>query len=272
MQEAIDMEGIKKIALGLLKQIDVFCTKHNIMYFLCYGTLLGAVRHKGFIPWDDDIDIMMPREDFERFIALAKNGLGDNTKLLYPEFTPDFFRPFARLYDSRTTLKWRRKKVTIDMGVWVDIFPLDGLPKSTYGQKLHFAIQNIYRNMIFANYVEHKARSFPREIVRRILKLIVTDSVCRLLIKMTMNRSKKYPYTNSEYVAISVAAYGIRNRINRRDVDSAVRMPFEGYEFNVPVGYHQVLTNIFGDYMKFPPLEQQVPRHAFDAFWKEKDA
>jgi len=272
MHNTIDMEGIKKIGLGLLKEIDAFCTVHNIKYFLCYGTLLGAVRHKGFIPWDDDIDIMMPREDYDRFTALAKDGLGENIKLLYPEFTPGFLRPFARVYDDRTIVKWRDKKMDDGTGIWVDIFTLDGLPKSTLAQKIHFTIQSVYRNMILANFTEHKARSLPREIVRKILKLVINGRICRLLVGMTMKRSKKYPYDNSEYVAVSVAAYGMRNRLSRRDVASAVRMPFEGYEFSVPVGYHQVLTNIFGDYMKLPPAEKQVPHHSYDAYWKEWDA
>ncbi len=267
MERPINLEEAKKIAFGVLKEIDDFCTKHEITYYLCYGTLIGAVRHKGFIPWDDDIDIMMPREDYDRFVALAKDGIGDHISLLYPEYNRDFFRPFARAYDSRTVLDFRNKKFHIDMGIWVDIFPLDGLPESKLKQKYHFTVQHIYRNMILANFVEQGARSSSREIVRRLLKVFVTNRVCRRLIKLTMKRSKKYSYHQSPYVAISVAAYGIRNKIRREDVAYPIKMAFEDGEFNVPNGYHNVLTSIYGDYMKLPPIEQQIAHHAYDAYW-----
>src|SRR5690625_114441 len=124
--KALDLEEIKQIQLSILRRVAFFCKQHDIAYFLCGGTLLGAVRHKGFIPWDDDIDIMMPRPSYEKFLKEFKY---EHLSLYHYKKTKNYGYPFIKIGEDRTVLRETFIKKNIDMGVFIDVFPIDGFPK-----------------------------------------------------------------------------------------------------------------------------------------------
>ena len=120
----IEIEELKRIQIGILKHLDAFCKENNLTYFMCGGTLLGAVRHKGFIPWDDDIDIMMKREDYDKLIALYPKNDNSNFKLFSYELDKSFPYPFAKMDDCRTIFE-EEINDSYKIGVNIDIFPID---------------------------------------------------------------------------------------------------------------------------------------------------
>lgn len=145
----ISFEEHKKIQLSILRDIDVFCQKNQIKYFLAFGTLLGAIRHKGFIPWDDDIDIAMPRPDYNKFI-LSFNGMVDNLKVLAPEIDLDYYAPYANVYDTRTVLEEKgTSHLKFEIGVKIDVFPIDGVPTNKIVYCFVSSIMRFYNQILF---------------------------------------------------------------------------------------------------------------------------
>ena len=127
MQEIKTVEELQKIELEILKYIDKVCKENNLTYFLAYGTLIGAIRHKGFIPWDDDVDIQMPRDDYNKLCDILKEENG-RYKLLDHKEGLGYIYPFAKVIDSNTRLIETGLTETVNMGVYIDIFPIDGTP------------------------------------------------------------------------------------------------------------------------------------------------
>ena len=127
MRDITELEELHQIETDILTAIDEICRKENIRYYLAGGTLLGAVRHKGFIPWDDDIDIAMPRDDYERFLKVMRKGAHPYYKILALEYKEDYPYTFAKVVDTRTRLQEEIGKDLPEMGVFIDIFPLDGM-------------------------------------------------------------------------------------------------------------------------------------------------
>jgi len=157
----IEQNEFREIQMCILDEIQRICKENNLKYSLAYGTLLGAVRHKGYIPWDDDIDICLLREDYEKLIAVLKdkNAPGHKEWLTLVDDTCDgYFYPFAKAYDNRTAVKMERHKG--EMGIWVDIFPLDGLPKSRFWEKAFVLYCSFLRVITLAITTDFKSKAY----------------------------------------------------------------------------------------------------------------
>ena len=181
MGEKIPSEEIKKIEISILDYIASVCEENNIGYYLAYGTLLGAIRHHGFIPWDDDIDIYMLREDYMKFIEIAKEHIHHRYKLLSIYNDDDYYYEFAKVVDSNTKLKINNVKQIKKEGVWVDIFPLDNVPKHVFFLKILINFLVVCR--ILSVYIK-----FPHEKRNIILYPLWAISKCigpRFFLKMT---------------------------------------------------------------------------------------
>lgn len=261
------LEELKKIELEMFKYYLAICEKHDLKYFLIGGTLLGAVRHKGFIPWDDDIDIGMPRPDYEKFLLVAQKELPEHIFLQTHNTDIEYPNCFAKLRNSDTTfIETSCKNLKINHGIYIDIFPLDGCCISPYWKYRLFSFkQRLYNSKINQLY------NLPKyEFTSKILKFkhYISQVVVNLLVQ-NFNSAiygrdelyKSYDYYQSKYVSNYGGLCGFREVVLRDLFGEGVRGTFEGLPVNIPTKANDYLTQIYGDYMKFPPIEQQKPHH-----------
>ncbi|WP_150269424.1 LicD family protein [Paenibacillus tepidiphilus] len=262
----IELEEMKKIELSILKHVHNFCELHDLKYFLAGGTLLGAVRHEGFIPWDDDIDIIMPRSDYMKFLQLSKGGIGDQLEVLSMYNSKEYMYSFAKVIDNRTELI-ENDISNKSIGVYIDVFPMDGLPSTIKDSDKFFKKMKIYQNirlLIIHNY-KKDSKKMPLKILS---KFFLITMGYEWILKKIDRFSSKYIYEDSDFVAVSVAGYGRKERIEKKYCTELKKMRFEDDFFYVPVYYEKYLKNLYGDYMKLPPENNRVSHHRYKAFWK----
>ncbi len=246
------VKKIQKIVFAMLCDIDDFCRENNITYYLSGGSCLGAVRHKGFIPWDDDADLMMPRKDYERFLKLFSKKCQERYGVGALSVDPEWQIQYARVWDKNTV--WRSKNFNFrNMGIFIDIFPIDGLPKSKFGRKLFYK-----RLKLICEIGKEASRTeFRKEnhyiLLRKIIGMIARPFGTRYFSKRLNHIAAKHDFDTSEYVACCMPVhYGERETILRKHMEKRAYLQFEGREFPVPVGYKKYLSNLYGDYMKIP--------------------
>lgn len=273
----LTVEESNKVALDILLTIADFCDKHNLRYYLTYGTLIGAVRHNGFIPWDDDIDITMPREDYNAFLKLFNEEMKDAQYRVIAPYDKQSKHPFAKVTDTRTV---KREEglyydVTdgVELGVDVDIFPLDGTPTDDAEYDAWYKkLYRVYFRLLCKTWDVRGGGSLVRK-----LKIVVGKCMYGTMFttkNALLNKAAKlhaeYPYEKCEYVgSIESAFNGKGNRVRKEYFDDFVMVSFEGYSFKAPKGYHEVLTSIYGDYMQLPPEEKRVTHHANKIYMKK---
>lgn len=251
----------KNIQLKILKYIDEFCSENHIKYYLCGGTLIGAIRHKGFIPWDDDIDIMLPRPEYNKFLRNFKDD--KNYKLLSLYNQPGYFYPYIKIVDPQTSLTEYNAEMEFDnYGIYVDVFPIDGLPKNKILAKLHFKYILILRNLFYLSIKKNCPKNFFKKFLWIFSKLFHWNFLLKKIDKL----SQKYDFNSSNYVAAQCAGYGEKDKYSKDIFKDSLRVPFEKYEFNIPIGYNEYLSNLYGDYMKLPPKSQRKTRHNYSAY------
>ena len=264
--KSITDEVIKNIEFEILRDVAQFCEKSNIRYFLACGTALGAVRHDGFIPWDDDIDIAMPRPDYDNFIKSYKSN---KFELLAMEFDDKYPYPFAKVSDKTTNLV---EKISnpFPMGVYIDVFPIDGLPESEHERKRHLKlIENDARVLAWKRISSGKKVGYIHKLIQIIAKFFLLPVPISVLVKKYDKDVRKYAYDKENFVGhlITKATWGSDVK-PKKIFDTYTLHTFEGCEFRLPVEYDKYLTIEYGDYMKLPPVEKQVKKHDFTVEWK----
>lgn len=253
----------KKIQIEILKDIDLFCKNNDLKYTLLGGSLLGAVRHKGYIPWDDDIDIGMVREDYEKFIH---SYLSSSFAIIRPGDI-DYFYPFTKVYAKDTILIEKDSKKTGKFGVYVDVFPIDYVPNDEKKRNKYFKKINRYKNIVaIKNTRLKKERLFLKNMFLCILKICF----CSVKIEKLVLKMDKYAKSvkESDYMANSIWGYGYRETTNSTVFCKYILSDFENQKFSIVEKSDEWLTNVFGDYMKLPPIEKRISNHSFDAFYK----
>lgn len=264
MVKEIGNAELKQIELDILRKVHQFCKENGITYFLCGGTLLGAVRHGGFIPWDDDIDLYMPRPDYERFLEMFSNQ--QYLKVLSFPASPGYYLPFAKVCDTRTVVEETIVKSIPGCGVYIDIFPLDGL-----SDKRKTAKSIIRRNRRYMA-LNGIAGGNPSKIdgmkalIKRGIQTVVPRS---MLVRRIDRNSKRYTYVDSDYVGVAFGFYGEREIHNKSVFSNQVEIEFEKKMLYGPNDPDAYLLALYGDYMKLPPVEKRVTHHSFKAFWKD---
>lgn len=258
MREISNLEELKKIELNILKYIDMVCKKYSIRYFLAYGTLIGAVRHKGFIPWDDDADIVMPRPDYEKFIKVMKKEKGIYRIICLEHCKKDYSYPFAKVIDSRTIINepWRPMKEKL--GVFVDVFPLDGIGNTEKETVKNAKILLKIAKLIW--YIDTVKDTFKG----RILNIIGRKNLNRVFKHI----AKKNNYYKSKYVGTPSYPPNDFEIIKKEYYLESKNVIFEDYNFPIPKNYDIILKKIYGKYMEYPPMEERKPQHPYDAWWK----
>ena len=251
---------VKKNELEILLVIDEFCKKNDINYSLAYGSLIGAVRHKGFIPWDDDIDIWMSRVDYEKFIKLWVENPVKGYIIQNIDFENDFTANFTKIRKDKTTfLQPLEEKYNYHKGVFVDIFPLDRVAKGSFNRKL----QKIYAvlTMLFYRKFAPPTETGIKKFISKFMLSIVPKSKYESARK---HFEKKYlslcgddtcPWiSNSTYRDLSIY-------YDSDMMDSFISLPFEGKEFMSVAKWDHALKKQYGDYMQLPPEEDRTWKH-----------
>ena len=249
----------KKIVEELIK----VCRENKIRYYALGGTLLGCVRHKGFIPWDDDIDLGFPREDYERLLKI----LEQNKFTLTTYHTDDtHISYFAKLTNDEVKVIKHRGEHDVELSVWVDLFPLDGLPNNKLLRKIHIKRimfqKLLYKFSLIDNimYDSHRGKMHNLLIwLGKTLKMNKVLSYKKILDKID-RLLKKYKYSDSKYVANLMGAWSEREIFPRAYYDKAVKYPFEDITLVGPAAYDKILTQMYGDYMT-PPAEDDRHHH-----------
>lgn len=268
----IDIEELKKIQLSLLSAVHKVCQEQHLRYSLGGGTLLGAVRHKGYIPWDDDIDIMMPRPDYDAFIAYClSHDVG--FKIRNWETDKTYVDLSAKVYDPDTLIIDEVVKKEGDIiGVSIDIFPVDGLADTYKKAKKVFNSTRFKRELLVAAQWDHffKSKTHPwyYEPIRFAMYVL---SRCTNKSKVFAKVVKRHTSVNFESVAYAAAVGGsYRNReiLPREVFTELTTLPFEELEFCAIKAYDTYLSSIYGNYMQLPPEEKRVSHHTFKAYYR----
>lgn len=272
----LKLEELKQIELDILKEVTDFCDKNNIIYYLAAGTLLGAIRHKGFIPWDDDIDIAMPRPDYIRFIKEYDKWSKKNYNITSIYDDKDVLIPFAKVWNAKT----KKIERNIDYsdkfirGVDIDIFPIDGLPNNINKAKIFLVFQYALLKMYILlgeKYTKHKNKiiniiKFSIYTNLKILQKFKVISTYKIIKLINMNCCK-YNFYNSKFVAISVfPSYGQNEITSGHNFKKRIKVKFERGYFYAPIGYDEYLRGLYGNYMKLPPKSKQKTHHMSDSY------
>lgn len=266
--KVITTDEIKRIQLGILRHIDSFCKDHGIRYFLSCGSLLGAVRHHGFIPWDDDVDIVMPREDYDRFEQLY--GSIDNSCFTLHTFNRDhsFPYPFIKVDDSRTVFK-EEIRIKYNIGVHIDVFPADTIPDDEKERKRMFSrIRRLIKMMTVKRLPIKKRRGLKKNTTLLIGQILLLPISTKWIIKRIIENSCRYNNQQMQYIGNCVWGVGIKDTIHKECYSSAIMTEFEGERFPIPIGWEEYLTSVYGDYMQLPPEEERKVHHNYKAYYK----
>lgn len=269
--EELTLDEIKKIEIDLLIQLDKVCSFYGIRYFLHAGTLLGAARHNGFIPWDDDVDITMPRNDYNKFIELAKvEDLGFD--FYCHERNKNYSYAYGKICDRRTTLIEENFN-NAEMGIYIDIFPIDNLLDNQVKSKKYVKKCHFYSWLCFMS-IEKKYKPAKSSRLAKIAKKIIYPFVKMIgndyWVKKLSTLSQKYAEnTNSKYVS-NVLSPNYVHVFERSWFELTDRLNFEGHDFPVPVGWDKLLRCMYKDYMQLPPKEKQISHHDYIAYYKDE--
>ena len=268
------MREVQLASLHVLKEIAQICNHNNLRYCLAWGTLIGAVRHHGFIPWDDDIDIFMPRPDYEKLVSYFDEHKEEllPLQLLSIDNCKDYPYMLTRISDSRYFLDVQNEK-PFGLGAFVDIYVLDGVG-NTEEEAYKFVSKTCkYPRLMFLSTRKHYAFGNTKGWLKRIAKIPIfyfakimgkQYFVNKILSLVDMNS-----YTSSKYVGCAVWVerpyYGV---INKDDIENTIDCKFEDYTFKIPRAYDKLLKIWYGDYMQLPPEEDRIYHHLYTAYRK----
>lgn len=263
---APQLSALKEKELDLLKAFITVCQQLDLTYFVVGGTLLGAVRHKGFIPWDDDIDIGMLRADYEVFVAKAQQMLPEHIFLQTVDTDPEYLANYAKLRHSDTTfIETTVKNRKINHGIFIDIFPLDYYPDASTARNFFQFRNKMYSHRISA---EYEAIAFSRlhKAVHFVLKGIFPN-VNKVLHKRN-NLLKAY--SSGSHIASHCGAWGKKEIVPAQWYQETTVLEFEGLQVTAPKNYHAWLTHYYNDYMQLPPVEKRKSHHYTEIIDLEK--
>lgn len=261
------LKELQNIELEIVLEIQKICEKHHLTFFLAEGSLLGAVRHQGFIPWDDDMDISMPRRDYERFLSIAQAELPDHLKMCCPQTLPTYHLPFAKVISTVDHGFVNKKDAALGpyTGVYVDIFPLDEFPDK-HSKALNKTYKKIrrYRDMLL--YRCHYMK--PRRFSRRVTQFLSHFYSNAALHKRITALSTQYNGTGCTYMVNFASSYHPHRQIVSKSCYAPGRYTaFEGHSLPIPQDAEALLYNIYGNFRQLPPKGKRIHKHALHDAW-----
>ena len=265
----IDLKNIHRIELDILLEFDRICKKHDIKYQLFAGTLIGAIRHKGFIPWDDDIDVCMLRSEYNRFESVVDNELSSEYFFQTYETDPNYMNRFAKIRKNGTVFMENLvKELDIHHGLYIDIFAFDSIElNSLQGKYQIWLLRTINSFLKHRLKIRHETlnQGFERTKAKFKHDLIKIMPISKLRIEnWLLNIMIKFNHKKTEYVAdLANPSTGDFEKfmMRRETIEDSIDWDFEGCKFPVPRAYDEVLTRAYGDYMKLPDIDKRVSHH-----------
>lgn len=263
MMREISFEESKSIMLKTLESIDRCCRENNIKYSLCWGTMIGAIRHHGYIPWDDDIDLMMPREEYNRFLKVYN----DPQYAIYTPKVNNYKNIITKIYDKKTRV-YIRNRSTSRYGVWVSIFPYDNAPDVKLKQwKMK---RDFWLILYYIKAQDLIGQSLMWQVVKRIIKFLLLPFSSFWIYNRIENCLTAYNGQQTERVCIWYGTPYMKFRYFPKELlDECIDVDFEGLKSRIIKGYDEFLKITYGDYMKFPPESDRVPKHNYKAYYIE---
>lgn len=256
-----NIRDLQLVCLEILKEIDRVCKKNNIRYWLEGGTMLGAVRHKGFIPWDDDLDIAMFREDYDRFLQIAPSELKSDYFLQCDATDPENPFLYAKVRKNNTYIKEEKvRKIKMHQGIFVDVFPVDKMPNTLKKIEHHRKKIIFFRNYYDSHTdIDCNKGSFLKSAVMFLLRILPVSGAKQ---KRKLNQLyQKYNGNENPTYFSSWTAFHKNNFLYKKEwLDEFIEVPFEDSLFPIPAAYDALLTNMYGDYMT-PPPENKRRQH-----------
>jgi len=264
--KTITLDELKSLQLDILSSLHDFCIKNDIKYSMCYGTLIGAIRHNGFIPWDDDIDVVMTRPNYEKFIHSYRDKTG-KYKLHELSIDSEYSLPYAKIEDTRTVLE--ENGSLRPMGINIDVFPCDNMGDTPEESMRILNKTGKLRFQIFGKLVKPGPKnSFFKKICIIGVKTLLLFKNMRHLSEKLNKMAKTIGKKDAKYAGCLVWG-GIKAVIPSKVYQDYILMPFEDKQFYAMKGYDTYLTLIYGDYMQLPPEEKRTSPHTLNnIYWK----
>lgn len=253
--------------LRVFEEFISICKGNNLKYYAAFGTVIGAVRHHGLIPWDDDIDVMMPRPDYEKFIAICQTSNIGEYELVTPTNTENYYLTFSKFCDCNSTIAERKKSKCV-FGVFIDIFPIDGAPNNLddcsdlvrrFNQKKN-ELSWVSNNERIIDFIYLLITFKFKRFFKSCMYLINRGKYRKSIVESLNRICTYYNYEACDY-CIVYAEEGINGIFPKSWLGDGYILPFEAYNVTVPLSYDKYLSHLYGDYMKLPPKDERVSHH-----------
>ena len=263
----LDIDEIKEVELGVMDYIHNICKEKGINYSLAYGSLLGAVRHRGFIPWDDDLDIALKRDEYDKLYQAILEDNNSIYKVVSWENDSRYPYPFYRVYDSRTVYENNYIQNDIELGICVDVFPFDDYKDVNK----EITKLDMYRRLsVYTLYGIRNKEAGIKNIVRYLMLVVFRLTRVKTWNKK-LNDCSKAP-VDGEYIDYLMESKKYSTKLDAKALDEVVECKFEDRVYNIPKDYDHILTTIYGsDYMEIPSLEKRIQHDDFVAYIKKEN-
>ena len=266
----LEFRDIQTVELAILSKVASICEQENLRYFLHYGTLIGAIRHKGFIPWDDDLDIVMPRPDYEKLVQyfIEHEKALEPLQLMHYKTNKKYIFPIARISDSRYCADYKGKK-EYGLGVFIDVYPFDGCGNSSEEAEIIYRENKNLISIISSGgrtSFEESPAGIVRNFIKRLLYIYTNVFGLTRLIEKLDKKSSRHSFEHDYLSYCTVWGTSVKWAQPRTDFNRYIYVQFENKEFRTFCDYDRILKNIYGDYMQLPPAEEQIGNHYYKIY------